>query len=100
MAVGATVGAAVAGAVVGATAGASVGAETATVGAGGTWVGVAALPQADSVSEKTAISVNRKNVRRLFIFFSFIEIWDGKVIVPSDTIYNNLNTWNRQVISP
>jgi len=98
-AVGAAVGAVV-GAAAGALVGASVGAETATVGAGGAWVAVAALPQADSVNEKTAIIVNRRTVRRLFIFFSFIEIWDGKVIVPFDTIYNNLNTWNIQVISP
>jgi hypothetical protein len=70
-AVGAGVGATVGAAVVGA--GTSVGAEMAAVGAtGATSVGVAAGLQADSANEKTAINVSKKNVRRLFIFFSFI----------------------------
>jgi hypothetical protein len=51
-------------------AGTSVGAETAAVGA--TSVGVAAGLQAESANENTAINVSKKNVRRLFIFFSFI----------------------------
>jgi len=77
-AVGAAVGATVAGAVVGATV-----AAEATVGASVmTWVGAAvtAGAQAERVIEKMTVSASKRNVRRLFIYFSFyIKIFFGAV---------------------
>jgi hypothetical protein len=81
MAVGTAVGAAVAGTAVGASVGASVGATTA-VGTTGTAVGVAAVPQAESARENTVTSVNRRKVRRLFIFFSFTKYGIGVQVHP------------------